>query len=689
MDVMRQVFRTLTLAAAVVAASQGSLDAATGAKDAIAEARKQIASKDLQAAAETLEDALGGSGGDDRKAILGLLKQTYRDLIQEARTAGKSQAADLFAENLAILDAQPAPAGAESAPGKAPATAPEPAQPPAAVDPPPASPTTPTTSPIPKSDARLEPASGSPRIDRPIDANGFPEPSAAPAPKDLPALRAPAESPRAFEPPSPTPTKNPAPAPAPIASTDDIPAPTPSRPVRQDPGVAAEDTPRPSRARAAIPPPVVSSSKNLAAADALFNQKRYEEAGKLYAALAAQNRLPAERKKIWAYCRLPAVVARINDRPRSGQEWDEIEKEIKSIQVLTPGQDGWYCEYLKECVAAARRGERPPARSKGLVVRGATPEEPEPEPNRTPQAPADPRARRAGGEEPLRLPSSSGDEGRADAPTPSQDPSAGRISTASAPEWQVHETASFRIFHTDPALAEQAAEAAEAVRARQGTRWGSRAVHSTWSPRCDIYLYPTARDFARMTGQPETSPGFSTMGVSGGQIVARRVNLRADHPQVLSAILPHEVTHVVLADVFNEQQIPRWADEGMAVLAEPAAEQAGRASDLSAPLTERRVFQLGQLMSIDYPEAKHWSLFYAQSVSLTRFLVGQGTPAQFVAFIKSSQRQGADAALREVYKIEGLADLETRWRDFAVQQASQLATADASPQAATDEPQRQ
>jgi hypothetical protein len=149
------------------------------------------------------------------------------------------------------------------------------------------------------------------------------------------------------------------------------------------------------------------------------------------------------------------------------------------------------------------------------------------------------------------------------------------------------------------------------------------------------------------------------------------------------------VTHVVLADVFNEQQIPRWADEGMAVLAEPAAEQEGRASDLTAPLAERRVFQLGQLMSIDYPEAKHWSLFYAQSVSLTRFLVGQGTPAQFVAFVKATQSKGAEAALREVYKFEGLADLESRWRDFALQQASQVASADASPQAAAGDAQRQ
>jgi hypothetical protein len=33
--------------------------------------------------------------------------------------------------------------------------------------------------------------------------------------------------------------------------------------------------------------------------------------------------------------------------------------------------------------------------------------------------------------------------------------------------------------------------------------------------------------------------------------------------------LPHEITHVVLADRFNTKPMPRWADEGMAVLTEP------------------------------------------------------------------------------------------------------------------------
>jgi hypothetical protein len=178
-----------------------------------------------------------------------------------------------------------------------------------------------------------------------------------------------------------------------------------------------------------------------------------------------------------------------------------------------------------------------------------------------------------------------------------------------------------------------------------------------------------------MTGQPEVSPGFSTMGVNAGRITARRVNLRADHPQMLTAILPHEVTHVVLADLFTQQQIPRWADEGMAVLAEPQSEQHSRTSELKAPLSEGRVFKLSELMAIDYPNADAWSLYYAQSVSLTQFLVEQGTPHQFVLFIRGAQQGGIENSLRSVYHIEGFAELENRWQNFARRRLSEIAAA--------------
>ncbi len=116
------------------------------------------------------------------------------------------------------------------------------------------------------------------------------------------------------------------------------------------------------------------------------------------------------------------------------------------------------------------------------------------------------------------------------------------------------------------------------------------------------------------------------------------------------AILPHEVTHVVLADLFPSQQIPRWADEGMAVLAEPHSEQRLRAADLDKPLTSGQLFKLNELMVMDYPDGKYWSLYYAQSVSLTRFLVDQEAPRNSFSSCKvpsnADSRSSSNASTR-------------------------------------------
>ena len=162
------------------------------------------------------------------------------------------------------------------------------------------------------------------------------------------------------------------------------------------------------------------------------------------------------------------------------------------------------------------------------------------------------------------------------------------------------------------------------------------------------------------------------MGLNAGEIVARRINLRADHPNLQAAVLPHEITHVILADLFPSQQIPRWADEGMAVLAEPSSEQKARASDLGGPLAANRLFKINDLMVMDYPDGKHWALYYAQSVSLTRFLVDLEGPARFIDFVRASQRNGPEAELRRVYKIDSFADLQARWLAYAKAESSTL-----------------
>ena len=434
-------------------------------------------------------------------------------------------------------------------------------------------------------------------------------------------------------------------------------------PTRPEPAAIAD----PEVVPAAAPRP---SPGDLARADAAWKAKEYVEAGSLYEKIARAGKLPTQRNDHWAYCRLVAVLKRINDGPKTAAEWADIHAEIDHIRVLSP--KNWYGAYLRNAVIERSGSARKPDPKK-LVVRGASPDE-KPAAGRTKTVASPSPAPRPRAATPVALPVE---------PEPIEENAPVAAMSQPVPEmghegprvgnWQTYVSANFQVFHDDLELARKVVARAEAARREAARRWTGREPMASWSPRCDVYLYPSAAIFAAETRQPPESPGFSTAGLSGGKVTARMVKLRVDYAKMLDAVLPHEVTHIVLADLFPDRQVPRWADEGMSVLSEPEAEQALRAADLAGPLRTGVLFTPDVLMTTDYPSGAHWSLFYAQSVSMTRFLVDRGTPPQFVQFVKMSQKAGADAALRKVYKIDGVADLESKWKGHA-QETMRVAT---------------
>ena len=705
---MRQAKRTMV--ACVLLASLSVVQATGAGNDAagtIAQAERLIKAKDFPPAVALLEDLLAEAEPKVRPSILDLLRKSYDIMARDAKAAGRDREAAHYQDNLAIIEqCREVTAPAKSA------------------DPKPNKPTAsgPTTDRDATSNGKAvsQPRPDSPIVPLPGSAGSSP-PSvqAATAPVLEPAKSSTAEIlPVATKPldvsssPSPGSTALPT-----------LPSSMNNQPVRDDAAsaVAAPMRPEPtgsadpSSTRAVAGPvapadiPTEPAGPSLADGDKLFASGRYEEAGRCYAALAVANRLPTHRQAHWAYCRMVDVARRINARPKSTAEWDEIAAEIVKIQQLTP--NNWYGEYLRNKVVEVRRGgQRMQPKSDDLIVRSSASDDSkkqvDPEPRRFPRlfgksrAASPPPAKASdapvanNAELPLNLPQlstppqpasrpisggadldSTGPQ-TADRSSRTFDPAvelavAQDVSDNTTP-WQVLETPNFRIFHHNARLAEAAGQAAESVRAVQAKRWKSPALQRPWTPPCELYLYATGKVFAQETKQPESSAGFSTMMCNGNRVVARRTNLRADHPQVLTAILPHEVTHVVLADLFTVQQIPRWADEGMAVLAEPRVEQQVRAAELQEPLEAGRIFDLGKLMAMDYPAAKDWSLYYAQSVSLTRFLVEQGPPEQFVQFVRDSQRDGIESALQSVYRIGGFPELQARWIEYARRQTNAI-----------------
>ena len=120
---------------------------------------------------------------------------------------------------------------------------------------------------------------------------------------------------------------------------------------KPDPAPRRAAEPAPSRPAGAEQLPAGPSVHE---ADRLFSAKKYDEAGRCYAVLAREQRLPSNRTNHWAYCRIVGVATRMNARPKTSTEWDEIEAEIQSIQRLAPNL--WYGEYLRNRLAEVRKG---------------------------------------------------------------------------------------------------------------------------------------------------------------------------------------------------------------------------------------------------------------------------------------------------------------------------------------------
>jgi hypothetical protein len=151
--------------------------------------------------------------------------------------------------------------------------------------------------------------------------------------------------------------------------------------------------------------------------------------------------------------------------------------------------------------------------------------------------------------------------------------------------------------------------------------------------------------------------------IGSGKVWSRRIHLRIDQPGYLEHVLPHELTHVVLADRFSTQQIPRWADEGIAMLIEPPQ----RREELEQVLAKARrtgsALPLRELLTAkDYPpDQARATIFFAQSVAFVDYLTSQHSAAEVIRLIETAQHAGYDQAIRDTLSIDGIAALESQW----------------------------
>lgn len=230
--------------------------------------------------------------------------------------------------------------------------------------------------------------------------------------------------------------------------------------------------------------------------------------------------------------------------------------------------------------------------------------------------------------------------------------------------WHRVESANFQVWARGEQSARQLAEKSEGELVRLRKVWPAEGGDDAWQPKCVLVLQSSLAEYQHAIKNPrDRSVGMATFVVKKGQICDRRIDLRSDAADWSLGALPHELTHLVLADSFSARPLPAWIDEGLAVLSECPHKQARRRIELDRALTDGGTIPVALLLSSGgRPRSYSLDVFYSQSASLADFLVRYQGPDQFRAFVGRSRKVGGIKALRETYEIGDATQLERLWK---------------------------
>ncbi|MCZ2342510.1 MAG: hypothetical protein LC104_12065 [Bacteroidales bacterium] len=374
------------------------------------------------------------------------------------------------------------------------------------------------------------------------------------------------------------------------------------------PAQPASAQPRPQPQLSAQPPS--QTAELLSQAASLFNEAKaepakFELAARMFAAAFGQRvEMRKDQLAAWEYCRLRLAADHLNQAGLSAESANGIVMEIEDALKIAPDNAALQ-KVGQELLAIARQ--------------------------------------------------------RAGTAAPTAQPSA-----SSSPDgWEVVESESFLVRHRgDKTIAEAIAKAAEVKRNEIFSRWSGPAG-GAWSPKCTITLHKTAANFAAETQQHPSATGRAMVHLSAGRVSQRRMALRADDPTVLEDALPRELSHIVLADLFPTKAPPRWAIEGMAVLATSAVEVDRYLRTLPRCRESGEWIPLETLLTLPVPPADKVTGYYVGSVSLVEFLVRWKGDKAFTTFLRDSHRYGLESAMKRQYGVADAKQLEATWLQAA------------------------
>jgi len=213
-----------------------------------------------------------------------------------------------------------------------------------------------------------------------------------------------------------------------------------------------------------------------------------------------------------------------------------------------------------------------------------------------------------------------------------------------------YRTPNFIVQTQSPQLAGQFAKAAEQYRRDLAIAWLGEPM-SDWSQPCVM----TAQ-----VGRNLGAGGATTFVFDRGEVFGWRMTIQGSHERILDSVLPHEITHMILACRFR-QPVPRWADEGAATSVEHPSERAKHYRMLLKFLQSNRGIAFNRMFAMEeYP--RDIMPLYAQGYTLCDYLIQKGGRRKFIEFLDEAlQSDQWSAAIQRHYGVGSVGGLQDTW----------------------------
>lgn len=241
-------------------------------------------------------------------------------------------------------------------------------------------------------------------------------------------------------------------------------------------------------------------------------------------------------------------------------------------------------------------------------------------------------------------------------------------------------TPNFIVNAHSPEFAKRVGTAAEQFRKELSVMWTGQEMKN-WSAPCPINV---------KVGQIGAG-GATTFSFHNGEVFGWKMNIQGSEERILDSVLPHEITHTILACRFR-RPLPRWADEGVCTLVEHESERRRQTLLLGDVMRSGRRIPLKSLFSMtEYPSDMREILkLYAQGYSLVDYLVQQGGRETFMRFLHDALRHGSwDQALGTHYGVNTIAKLEQKWGKWVLAGSPTLNLPKGDKLALNEQPQRE